>query len=159
MRPLAALSLALTIAALGTGASAAPEKLRLGVFGSGKGAGPLLTRAELRECLALKERVDTGSEAAARDREQIEKEKAELIRQGNELKAELETLDRTSEEAVEQYRGRAAARDKAIEAFDVRAAEFNDRIGALNADRSNFAKRCDNRRFDQVDEEAIRKGK
>lgn len=159
MRLLAVLSLALTTAALGTGASAAPEKLRLGVFGSGKGAGPLLTRAELSECLALKERVGTGSEAAARDREQIEKEKAELIRQGDELKAELEKLDRTSAEAIEQYRDRAVARDKAIEAFEVRAAEFNDRLGALTADRSSFARRCDNRRFDQVDEEAIRKGK
>ncbi|WP_341889928.1 hypothetical protein [Variovorax sp. YR752] len=158
MRSLAA-SLTFVAACLPFTADAASDKLRLGIFGSGKGTGPLLTRVELRECLALKERVGTGSEAAAREREQIEKEKAELMRQGEELKAEFEKIDRDSVEALEQHRDRALARDKAIDAFEVRATEFNDRLAALNAERSTFMKRCDNRRFDQVDEEAIRKGK
>lgn len=159
MRLPAVLTAALIAASLSGGAFAAGEKLRLGIFGNGKGTGPLLTRAELRECLALQERVKTGSEAATRDREQIDKEKAELIRQGDELKADLDKLDRTSAEAIEQYRARVVARDKAIDVLDGRAAEFNTRVGALNADRSAFAQRCDNRRFDELDEAAIRNGK
>ena len=159
MRLPAVLTAALIAASLSGGAFAAGEKLRLGIFGNGKGTGPLLTRAELRECLTLQERVKTGSEAATRDREQIDKEKAELIRQGDELKADLDKLDRTSAEAIEQYRTRVVARDKAIDVLDARAAEFNTRVGALNADRSAFAQRCDNRRFDELDEAAIRNGK
>jgi hypothetical protein len=159
MRLPVVLSLALIATSLVGEASAAGEKLRLGIFGNGKGTGPLLTRAELRECLALQERVRSGSEVAARDREQIDKDKAELIRQGDELKADLEKLDRTSAEAIEQYRARVVARDKAIDVLDARTAEFNTRIGKLNADRSTFTQRCDNRRFDELDEAAIRNGK
>ncbi|MFT3955060.1 MAG: hypothetical protein QM722_11925 [Piscinibacter sp.] len=159
MRLPVALSLALIAASLAGGASAAGDKLRLGIFGSGKGTGPLLTRAELRECLALQERVRSGGETATRDREQIDKEKSDLIRQGDELKADLDKLDRASAEAIEQYRARVVARDKAIDLLDARAAEFNTRVGGLNADRSAFAQRCDNRRFDEIDEAAIRNGK
>ncbi|TXC66321.1 hypothetical protein FSC37_11860 [Piscinibacter aquaticus] len=146
-------------AALASPVQAASDKLRIGIFGSGKGAGPLLTRAELRECPAIEAKVVEATPAAARDREQLEKEKAELIRQGDALKAELETLDRTSAEAIETYRAKVLARDKAIDEFDARSDAFNARVGALDADRAAFRQRCDNRRFDQADEAAIRKAK
>lgn len=146
-------------AALASPVQAASDKLRIGIFGSGKGAGPLLTRAELRECLAIEAKVVEATPAAARDREQLEKEKAELIRQGDALKAELETLDRTSAEAIEAYRAKVLARDKAIDEFDARSDAFNARVGALDTDRNAFRQRCENRRFDQADEAAIRKAK
>lgn len=146
-------------AALALPSHAASEKLRIGIFGSGKGAGALLSRTELKECLDIEARVVEGTPVAAREREQLEKDKAELIRQGEALKAELEALDRTSLEAIEAYRARALARDKAIDEFDARSAAFNARVGTLDADRSAFKQRCDNRRFDQADEAAIRKGK
>ena len=161
MRPVVALGLSLSLfaACLPQANAAAGEKLRLGVFGAGKGAGPLLTKSELRECLALQGRVKTGNDSAASEREQLEKDKAELMRQGVELKAQLEALDRTSVEAIEVYRARALARDKAIDAFEARTHEFNGRLTALGEDRAGFAQRCDNRRFDELDEIAIRNGK
>ncbi|MGD9836177.1 MAG: hypothetical protein AB7U92_25780 [Piscinibacter sp.] len=140
-------------------AHAASDKLRIGIFGSGKGAGPLMTRAELRECLTIESRVVEGSQSALREREQLEKEKAELIRQGEVLKSEFEALDKTSLEALQAHRDKELARDKAIDEFDARSNAFNARIGALEADRATFNQRCDNRRFDQADEAAIRKGK
>lgn len=146
-------------AALASPVHAASDKLRIGIFGSGKGAGPLLTRNELRDCLAIEAKVLEGTQSAAREREQLEKEKAELIRQGDALKAELETLDRTSAEAIEAYRARVLARDKAIDEFDARSDAFNTRVGSVDADRAAFKQRCDNRRFDQADEAALRKGK
>ncbi len=146
-------------AALASPVQAASDKLRIGIFGSGKGTGPLLTRAELRECLAIEAKVVEATPVAARDREQLEKDKAELIRQGDVLKADLETLDRTSAEAIEAYRARVQARDKAIDEFDARSDAFNARVAALDADRTAFKQRCDNRRFDQADEAALRKGK
>lgn len=146
-------------AALASPAHAASDKLRIGIFGSGKGAGPLLTRAELRECLAIEAKVVEVTPAAARDREQLEKDKAELIRQGEVLKAEFEALDKTSLEALQAHREKELARDKAIDDFTTRSDAFNARVAALDADRANFKQRCDNRRFDQADEAALRKGK
>lgn len=145
-------------AALST-AMAANEKLRIGVFGNGKGGGALLTKSELRECLALESRVVGGSDGLAGEREQLEKEKAELIRQGDMLKAEREALDRTSAEAIEAHLAREKARDRAIDDFGVRSDAFNARVAAIDADRASFRQRCDNRRFDQADAEALRKGK
>lgn len=161
MRPFFAfgLSLLLVAACLPPVAAAAGEKLKLGIFGSGKGSGPLLTKAELRECLGLQDRIKSGNESATRDREVLEREKAELIRQGDELKTQLEALDRTSVEAIEAYRARVAARDQAIDAFEARSTEFNARVSALGVDRASFGRRCDNRRFDEIDEIAIRNGK
>lgn len=146
-------------AALAPSAHAASDKLRIGIFGSGKGAGPLMTRAELRECLAIEARVVDGSQSALRDREQLEKDKAELIRQGEVLKSEFAALDQNSMEALQAHRSKELARDKAIDEFDARSNAFNARVGALEADRAAFKQRCDNRRFDQADEAAIRKGK
>lgn len=153
------LSLSVCAAAAPSAAGAANDKLRLGMFGSGKAVGPLLSRAELRECLALQGRIKSGSESAAADREQLQKEKAELVRQGEELKAQFAALDRTSVEAIEQYRANALARDKAIDAFEARTGEFNARLTALGEDRAGFTRHCDNRRFDELDETAIRNGK
>ena len=146
-------------AALVFPAHAASDKLRIGIFGSGKGAGPLLTRAELRECLAIEARVLDGTQVAAREREQLEKEKAELIRQGEVLKTEFAAVDQTSLEALQAHRNKELARDKAIDEFGVRSDAFNTRVAALDADRAAFRQRCDNRRFDQADEAALRKGK
>jgi len=142
-------------------AHAANEKLRIGVFGSGsgKGSGPLLSKTELRECLAIETRVVKGTDGMTQERSQLESEKAELVRRGEVLKAELEALDRTNVEAIEAHVARAKARDQAIEAFGARSDAFNARVGALDADRAAFRQRCDNRRFDQGDLEAIRKEK
>lgn len=158
MRQLTVLGLALA-AGLSFGAHAASDKLKLGIFGNGKGSGPLLTRAELRECFALQDRVKTGGEAAVREREQLEKEKAGLMQQRDDIKAELDKLDLANAEAVEQHKARAMAHDKAIEDFVARSSQFNTRVSGIEGDRASFRQKCDNRRFDQLDEAAIRKGK
>jgi hypothetical protein len=146
-------------AALASPAQANSDKLRIGIFGSGKGTGPLLTRAELRECLSIEARVVESTQAATREREQLEKDKAELIRGGEVLKSEFEALNKTSMEALQAHREKELARDKAIDEFDARSSAFNARVGSLDADRAAFRQRCENRRFDQADEAAIRKGK
>lgn len=159
MRLFAALSFVLISTLVGSAASAADDKLRLGVFGSGKGSGPLLTRAELRSCLALRDSVGSGNDAAVRERDQLEQQKTALLRDREDIKAALEKLDMSNAEAIEQHKARAQAHDQATQGFLSRSDAFNTRVGALEADRASFKQRCDNRRFDQVDEEAIRKGK
>lgn len=159
MRLPAALFATLITAAATGGALAASDKLRLGIFGSGKGSGPLLTRAELRECFALQERIKTGNETATRERDQLEQDKATLLRDRDDIKAALDKLDLANAEAVEQHKARAKAHDQAIQDLSARSDAFNGRVGALEGDRAGFKQRCDNRRFDLLDEEAIRKGK
>jgi hypothetical protein len=159
MKLLAALTFSVTTAVLAGGALAATEKLRLGVFGNGKGSGPLLTRAELRECIGMQERVKTGGEAAVRERDLLEQEKAMLMRQREDIQAALDKLDLANAEAVEQHKARAQTHDQSVQDFSARSNAFNARIGALEGDRTGFKQRCEGRRFDQVDEEAIRKGK
>lgn len=149
----------LAVLAASAGVHAATEKLRLGIFGQGKGAGPLLTKAELRDCLALQERVRGGSQEALRERDELEKRKAELLREREDIRAALDKLDVADAQAVEQHKARALAHDQAVEAFGTRSGAFNGMVGALEADRASFQQRCDNRRFDQADEEALRKGR
>ena len=160
MRSFASLSLVLISTTLGSAAAAAADdKLRLGVFGSGKGSGPLLTRAELRACLTLRDGVGSGNDAAVRERDQLEQQKSALLSEREDIKAALDRLDMANAEAVEQHKARAQAHDQATQAFLSRSDAFNTRVGALEADRASFKQRCDNRRFDQLDEEAIRKGR
>ena len=150
-------SACLVLAALS--AHAAGDKLRLGAFGPGKASGPLLTRAELRDCLDRMDRIRTRNDALTQERERIERDKAELLRQGDELKAQLETLDRSDTEAVDAFKARAVARDQALDGFEKRTGAFNGDVEGLAAERKTFAQRCENRRFDQDDETALRAGR
>jgi hypothetical protein len=136
-----------------------PAKPAQGSFGQGKGSGPLLTRAELRQCLSQQDSLRTSDEELRRERQALDNEKSELVRLGTELKEQLAALDRSSQEAVDQYNGRAAARDQRIDALEARMAPFNARVEAVAAERAAFGKRCDNRRYDERDEIAIKNGK
>jgi chromosome segregation ATPase len=128
-------------------------------FGDGKAKGPLLTRAELRECLAQQQRLRGDAEAMRSERERIEADKAELQRKGDELRDQLAALDRSSPDAVDAYNQRALDRDAAIDALEARMPPFNAKVEALAAAREAFVKRCENRRYDERDEIAIRNGK
>lgn len=131
---------------------------RVSGFGA-KAGGPLLTRNELRACLQRQERIRVETQSVGRDRGAIEAAQAELLRSGDEIKAELAALDRTNVEAVEKYVARAQARDKRIDEHTAAADAFNARVGALQAEREAFSAACDNRRYDEADENAIRAGR
>lgn len=149
-------------AALGLSTQAAAQtapKPSQGTFGQGKGSGPLLTRAELRQCLAQQENLRKSDDELRRERQALDDEKAELVRLGTELKEQLAALDRSSQEAVDQYNARAAARDQRIDVLEARMTPFNARVEAAAAERASFGKRCDNRRYDERDEIAIKNGK
>lgn len=135
------------------------EKLRLGVFGSGKGSGPLLTKAELKECLALQQRIAGDNDESVKERDGIERDKAEIARVSDELKTERGTVDLTQQEAVDRFNDKLRARDGMVKAWKGRVAAFNQRVESMKSDREGWARRCDGRRFDQVDEEELQKGR
>jgi hypothetical protein len=138
---------------------AAKEPVKESSFGKGKATGPLLTRAQLRECMAQQARMRVLTEEAVALQTQFNAEKADLAQQGVTLKEELAVLDRTNVQAVEQYNVKAAARDKAIDAFEAGTEAYNKRVKRLTMEREIFVSGCENRRYDEKDEIAIQQGK
>ena len=147
---------ALTAAATAQTADPAPKQ---GSFGKGKAGGPLLTRAELRECMARQERVRASGDETIKLQAEMDKEKADVTRTANALKEQLAALDRTSADAVEAYNQQALAFDKRVDAYNATTPAFNTKIDALQREREVFTKGCENRRFDEKDEIAIKNGK
>jgi uncharacterized membrane-anchored protein len=137
----------------------AKEPVKESSFGKGKATGPLLTRAQLRECMAQQERMRVMTEEAVALQTQFNAEKTELAERGIALKDELAVLDRTNAQAVEQYNAKAAARDKAIDAFEAGTEAYNKRVKRLTIEREIFVSGCENRRYDEKDEIAIQQGK
>ena len=120
---------------------------------------PILSQAELRECFAQRDRIRAQHEETLRMKEQIGKDKDDIIKLGDTLKEKLATLDRTSAEAVAAYNAETAAREKQIDTYEVSTKAFNAKVDALAAERDSFTKNCENKRFDEADEQAIKRGK
>ena len=158
-RPLLRLRFAaLLMSALIAGAALAADKPRTGAFGKGKANGPLLTRAELRECLATQERLrGLGAEVLALQ-SGLDKDKAEIAQLGAALKDQLPNLDHTNADAVAAFNAEVRAHEQRIDAYNARTPSFNARIEAMLGAKTVFAKGCENRDFDEKDEIAIRKG-
>jgi len=151
------LSLLILAAALSAAPSWAADKKEAS-FGKG-GTGAYLTRDQLRTCLAHQDRVRQQNDDVVKEQAALTAMKADIARSGDELKAKLDTLDRTDLDAVTAYNDRASARDKQIDDFQARADAFNARVEANKAERDAFGKACDNRRYFEEDEIAIRKEK
>ena len=150
---------ALCLVALTSPLAVNAQKVKQGSVVKVKTSVPLMTREQLRDCMALAHRNRVEGEEILALPAQFELEKAEIQRHGTTLKEELAALDRTSGELVDQYNAKAAARDKLIEAFDARVGAYNLRAQQLQTDRAAYAGACENRRFDEKDEIAIKNGK
>jgi uncharacterized coiled-coil protein SlyX len=120
---------------------------------------PLLTRAELRICFAQKDRIRDLNETLLREREGIDKEKSELVQLGATLKDRLAALDRTNKEAVDAFNADSLERDKRIDAFEARVPGFNEKVEALAKEREGYARQCERRLYDELDEIQIKRGK
>ena len=140
-------------------AAPAADKPKEASFGKGKGSGAYLTREQLRSCLTQQARLASRDDEMLKEQTALASTKAEIARSGVELKEQLAALDRTNPEAVNAYNERAAARDKGIDEYEARVPGFNERVEAARAERETFGKACDNRRYFEEDEIAIRKGK
>jgi len=149
-------------AALLAAASAAPavaQSTQSKTLGTGKPQGLILSRNELRECLAQQGRIKTKRQDAEQMRAQLEKEKEDIKQSADGMRDRLATLDRTNKDLVDQYNADVAAQDKRIDAYKERTDTFNAQVDALNTDREAWGKNCENRRYDEKDELAIKMGK
>jgi hypothetical protein len=137
----------------------AADKPRSSSFGNAKPSSPLLTRAQLRDCLGRQDRLRGRPEEMARRQAALEADRAEIERLGSALKEQAAALDRTSADAVGAYNEQVRARDKLIEDYQGAVPTFNTEAEALKSEQDAFASTCQNRRYDENDELAIRKGK
>ena len=149
--------LACTCAVLASAHAADPPKE--GSFGKSKAGGPLLSRAELRDCMARQARVRAQSDETVKLQAELDRERAEVTALGSALKEQLAALDRTSADAVAAYNLQAQAVDKRAGDYNALTPAFNAKLEALKSERDVFAKACENRRFDEKDEIAIKNGK
>ncbi|MEP6873712.1 MAG: hypothetical protein ABI887_05065 [Burkholderiales bacterium] len=156
MRTLTTALLTLTLLAA-TGAIAADKPKKESAFG--KGGGAFLTRDQLRVCLNLKGRSAQQDDALAKEQVALVALKDEISRGGDTLKARLETLDRTDAEAVTGYNDASQVRDKQIDDYQARVTAFNTQVETNKADHDAYAKGCENRRFFEDDEIALKKSK
>ena len=152
-------ALLVSLLALTLTAAHAADKPKEASFGKGKSSGAFLTREQLRGCIAQQTRLAQQDAELQKDQAALGAAKAELASSGAALKPELEALDRTSAEAVNAYNERATARDQRIDDYEARVPRFNERVEAARIEREAFSKGCDNRRYFEDDEIAIRKGK
>ena len=139
--------------------SHAADKPKEATFGGGKGGGAFLTRNQLRDCMAQQAKVKQTQTEMTALQDRLNTDKAEIGKAGEALKADLEALDRTSPDAVNAYNERAVARDKRIDEYQQQVDQFNGRVDGVRAEREAFSKACENRRYFEDDEAAIRKGK
>ena len=137
----------------------AADKPKESSFGKGKASGPLLTRAQLRDCMARQDRVRAQTDETVKLQAGLEQDKAEIAKTGMALKEQFAALDRGNAEAVDAYNAQALARDKMIDDYEARTPQFNAKVESLQMERAAFASGCENRRFDEVDEIAIKNGK
>ena len=119
----------------------------------------LLSPAQLRDCLAQQQALRGRSDETERKQAALTASKAEIDRLGTTLKQQLDTLDRTSADAIAAYNAQAAARDKMIDQYQEGVPAYNNEVETLKADRAAYAKACENKRYDENDEIMIRKGK
>ena len=119
----------------------------------------LLSPAQLRECLAQQQALRGRADETERKQAALTASKAEIDRLATTLKQQLDTLDRTSADAIAAYNAQAAARDKMIDQYQEGVPAYNTEVETLKADRAAYAKACENKRYDENDEIMIRKGK
>ena len=157
MRPMRFVCPHLVAAALAVGGAQAADKPAS--FGKGKSGGPLLTRAQLRECLAVQARVQGLRQESIQLQASLDADKAEIARLSALHQDKLAALDRTSAEAVDVYNLEGVALDKQIDAYNARTPAFNAKVQALQIERDAFTKGCESRDYDEKDELAIKNGK
>jgi hypothetical protein len=162
--PLAAQTSAPALARRPAAATSAPPtsadaSARESAVTKGNARGALLTRDELRRCMAEQDRLAAETDAVLQVQQGLERERAEIVRLGVELKAKLDTIDRSRTADVEAYNALAEARNARIADYDAAMVKTNERVAVLEPARLAWSRDCAERRFREEDRAAIKAGR
>lgn len=121
----------------------------------GKPIEPVMTREELKACMDQKDKLSAASGHAQKQQADLNSEKAEILREGDALKADGVTLDRTNVAAVDAFNARVNARNQRIDGFEAKVASYNTLVSELEGLQAGYKRGCENRKFDEKDEKAL----
>ena len=139
---------ALLFAAAASSAADKPEpKAREGSLGKGRSTGPILTRNELRTCLAQQDKLKGEASEVLAQQRTLDAEKAEITSQQSALEALRAALDRTDAAAVDAFNARARDVDQRIDAYNALNLPFNTRAETLRTQRDTWDRDCGDRRY------------
>lgn len=154
-------------------ADPAPKKGNTLTLGGGKPSGKLLTRDQLRQCLARQKTLKAQDAEAVQAQAALDVEKAEIARADAELErdaaalqAERAAIDTTKDEAIAAFNAklnqraeRERARDQRIADYNAKLPVFNARVQSDNQSRQGWQTDCGGRAYDEADYFAIERGK
>jgi chromosome segregation ATPase len=136
--PACVVGLALALMTFAAAAQASVTK----AIGAVKAGGKLLTREELRNCLAQQKEFGTRRPALESERAQLDRERQELQQIDESLKAERASIEKLAESAAEI--------DKRSKALSAQTADFNERVSKFdNANLSGPTAERQRRSFDR----------
>ena len=148
-------ALALALATSGALAQKTAEKS----LGSGKSTGRVLTRDELRACMAQQADQRIKRESIVQGSQELDKEEAGIKAETDAINAARQTLDRTSQEAIDGFNKRLLANEERIDAYNKRRAQLAADGNAWQGVQNEWTANCGDRRYREDDEIAIKRGK
>jgi hypothetical protein len=112
---------------------------------------PILTPAQLKDCINQKERLRTDTDAAVKSKAGLDAMKAEIDSTGDALSAEAATLDKTNADTVAAYNVKIEARNALVDTWKAKVADYNKDAESVLATKDAYGKACENRRYDDRD--------
>lgn len=134
-------------------------KQREGSFGGGSASGPMLTKDELRQCLAEQDRMKQETADVVATQKKLAADRAEIDRVSKELDADRPNVDVSNKDAVDAFNARLQAKAKLVADYQAAAPAFNARVDKLDADEKAFTKNCRDRRYFEDEYDEIKAGK
>lgn len=134
-------------------------KQREGSFGGGSASGPMLTKDELRQCLAEQDRMKQETADVVATQKKLAADRAEIDRVSKELDADRPNVDVSNKDAVDAFNARLQAKAKLVADYQAAAPAFNARVDRLDADDKAFTKSCRDRRYFEDEYDEIKPGK
>jgi hypothetical protein len=152
---------------------AAAKKGNVLTLNGGKPTGKLLTRDQLRQCLAnqaaLKQQDAEAAQAQAvldADKAAIASADAQLAQQATELQAERATVDVKNDAQVAAFNAKLTQRaelegrrNQLVADYNAKLPPFNALVQAVNQSREVWQAGCADRAYDEADFFAIQRGK
>lgn len=139
--------------------SAKPGAKREGSLGGGTASGPVMTKDELRQCIAEQDRLKQETADVVATQKKLAADRAEIDRVSAALDADRPNVDVSNKDAVEAFNARLQAKGKLVADYQAAAPAFNARVDKLDADDKTFTTNCRDRKYFQDEYDEIKAGK
>ena len=127
-----------------------------GLPNGARASGPVLSRDELRRCVAQEEAINADSVEADRLQAELEVKKRELEALERRINAAEPLVDTSSQASVDQFNALIDEHSRLVDRFNQGLQPANDAIDRLNAAVDRFNAACANRPYYESDMAAVR---